>query len=134
MAIWAYVGGLEHFGRPANHVWPILLGIGGHMANSMMVGVVFVAVLAALRPRNDLTPIMLGVAYALGLWSLMRYVLLPLNGGEDDLFTTNLVSPQWVWWVAHAALGMTAGIVYDVVRRLGTRPHPRREEELLRAA
>lgn len=136
MAIWAYVGGIEHFGQPANHVWPIVLGIGGHMMNSMMVGVVFVSILAALRPRNDLTPIMLGVAYALGLWALMRYVLLPLNGGEDDLFTTDLVSPQWVWWVAHAALGMTAGVVYDIVRRLGTRPlpRPRTEEELLRAA
>jgi hypothetical protein len=135
MAIWSWVAGIEHFGEPRNHIWPILLGLGGHMVNSMLVGVVFVALLAALRPRDDLTPIMLGLAYGLGLWALMRYVILPLNNGEEQLFTTDLVSPQWVWWVAHAALGMTAGIVYDVVRRLGTSPRTRvREEELLRAA
>lgn len=36
--------------------------------------------------------------------------------GEDDLFTTDVVSPQWVWWLALAVLGMTAGLVYDVAR------------------
>jgi hypothetical protein len=47
----------------------------------------------------------------------MRYVLLPINGGEDRLFTMSLVSPQWVWWVAHAALGMTVGMVAAVALR-----------------
>jgi hypothetical protein len=112
MGIWAYIGGLNYFGHPANHIWPIVLGIGGHLMNSMVVGVLFVSVLAVLRPRDNVTPIMLGVAYALGLWALMRYVLLPLNAGEDKLFTTDLVSPQWVWWVAHIALGTTLGLVY----------------------
>ena len=136
MAIWAWVAGIEHFGEPANHIWPILLGIGGHMMNSAMIGIVFVTLMTALRPRGDITPIMIGVAYGLGLWALMRYVVLPLNAGEERLFTTDLVSPQWVWWVAHAALGMTAGIVYDVVRRLGTSPvaRVRADEEALRAA
>ena len=22
MGIWAYIGGLNHFGQPANHIWP----------------------------------------------------------------------------------------------------------------
>ena len=122
MAIWSWVAGLEHFGTPSNHVWPILLGLGGHMANAMVVGVVFAALLTALRPRNDLVPIMLGVAYGLGLWAVMRYGILPLNAGEDDLFTKDLVSPQWVWWLAHGVLGMTAGLVYDVARRLVLQP------------
>jgi hypothetical protein len=136
MAIWAWVAGSEHFGEPANHIWPILLGIAGHMTNSMMIGIVFVSALSALRVRGELTPIVLGVAYVLGLWALMRYVVLPLNAGEARLFTTDLVSPQWVWWVAHAALGMTAGIVYDVSRRLGRTPvsRVRADEESLRAA
>lgn len=117
MAIWSWVAGLEHFGTPSNHVWPILLGIGGHMANAMMIGVVFAALMTALRPRSDLVPVMAGVAYGLGLWAIMRYGVLPLNAGEDDLFTKDLVSPQWVWWLAHGVLGMTAGLVYDVARR-----------------
>jgi hypothetical protein len=45
MGIWAYIGGLDHFGHPANHIWPILLGLGGHMMNSMIIGIVFVALM-----------------------------------------------------------------------------------------
>lgn len=62
----------------------------------------------------------IGTAYGLGLWAFMCYVFLPLNegDGEDDLFTTDLVSPAWVWWVVYAALGMTAGLYFDVVRRI----------------
>jgi hypothetical protein len=71
--------------------------------------------------RNPPGVLMLGTAYGVGLWALMRYVLLPINTPEDRLFTTGLVSPQWVWWVAHVALGMTAGLVYLLVgqRQLG---------------
>ena len=87
--------------------------------NSVLIGIVFAALITALRPRGDLTPIMVGVVYGLGAWALMRYAILPLNRGEDDLFTTDLVSPQWVWWVAHGVLGMTAGLVYDIARRVG---------------
>jgi hypothetical protein len=119
MAIWAWVGGIDHFGEPANHVGPIILGLGGHMMNSVMIGIVFAALLTALRPQGTLAPVMLGIAYGLGAWAIMRYAILPLNGGEDDLFTKDLVSPQWVWWLAHGALGMTAGVVYDVARRVG---------------
>lgn len=133
MAIWAWVGGIEHFGQPENHVGPIILGLGGHMANSMMVGVMFAVtatvVVSLLERRKDLdprvldlAPIMLGVGYGLGLWAIMRYAILPLNEGEDDLFTTSLVSPAWVWWLAHAVLGMTAGMVFVVARRILRQP------------
>lgn len=115
MAIWAWVAGIEHFGQPANHVGPIMLGIGGHMMNSMIAGIVFVSLMRALR--NPPGVFMLGTAYGVGLWALMRYVILPLNQGEDDLFTKSIVSPQWVWWLAHVALGMTAGLVYLVFGR-----------------
>jgi uncharacterized membrane protein YagU involved in acid resistance len=120
MAIWSYVAGLDHFGQPANHVGPIVLGIGGHMLNSMVVGIVFVALMRTLR--NPPGALMLGTAYGVGLWALMRYVLLPLNTPEDRLFTTSAVSPQWVWWVAHVALGMTAGLVYATVGRRRVQP------------
>jgi len=36
---------------------------------------------------------------------------------DKVLFTHSLVSPLWVWWIAHAALGMTASLVYDVARQ-----------------
>lgn len=119
MAIWAWVGGVEHFGSPGNHVGPIILGLGGHMMNAMMLGVGFAILMSILKPRDDLSPIMIGVAYGVGVWVVMRYIILPLNAGEDDLFTTSIVSPQWVWWFGHAVLGMTSGAVYVLARRAG---------------
>jgi hypothetical protein len=44
-------------------------------------------------------------------------VLLPINTPEDKLFTTGLISPPWVWWIAHLALGTTIGLVYVLLDR-----------------
>ena len=124
MAIWSWVFGQEHFTQndPGAHVWPVILGMGAHMVNAMMFGIMFAAFMYLLRPRSDLVPIMVGLAFGLSSWAIMRYGILPLNAGEDDLFTKDIVSPQWVWWVAHAVMGMTAGIYYVVMRRLGFMP------------
>lgn len=101
-----------------DHVGAIVLGIGAHMVNSMMVGAAFALLLAyVVRARGVMTPVVLGVGYGLVIWVVMRYVLLPLNDGEATLFTTDTVSPQAVWWLSHAVLGMTAGIYYYLVNR-----------------
>jgi hypothetical protein len=138
MAIWAWIVGLDHFGQPANHVGPILLGLGGHMLNSMIAGVVFVALLTAARLRNDLLAVVLGVAFGLVLWVIMRYGILPLRDSTKALFTTSMVSPQWVWWLAHGLFGLTVGMVYAAVRRARLRPSarvsPRAREDAPRVA
>src|SRR4051794_38541989 len=59
MAIWAYVGGLNHFGHPGNHIGPIVLGIGGHMMNSIFVAVVFVGPVRVLKkPPPAVAPVL----------------------------------------------------------------------------
>jgi uncharacterized membrane protein YagU involved in acid resistance len=118
MGIWAYIGGLNHFGRPADHIGPIVLGIGGHMLNAIVVAIVFVALLRGLR--NPPGAVILGAAYGAALWALQRYVLLPINTPEDKLFTTGAINPQWVWWISHLILGTTIGLVYLLLER--TRP------------
>jgi hypothetical protein len=147
MAIWAWVGGRNHFGTPSNHVGPIILGLGGHMMNAMMFGIMFSAVAAGmatfLRRRGassgsiDMMGLMFGVAWGLVAWVVMRYGILPLRASrEADLFTKAVVSPQWTWWLAHAALGMTAGMVFVIARRIGTQPAVtlHRRQEFQRAA
>jgi hypothetical protein len=125
MGIWAYIGGLDHFGHPANHVWPILLGIGGHMMNAILVGIVFVALMRILR--NPPGALLLGTVFGVGLWVLQRYVFLPINTPEGKLFTTSTISPQWVWWLAHVALGTTLGLVFVLLgRRQLAEPGPQR--------
>src|SRR4051794_6542605 len=115
MGIWAYIGGINHFGRPVDHIGPIVLGIGGHMLNAIVVAVVFVVLMRVLR--NPPGAVILGAAYGAGLWALQRYVFLPISTPEDRLFTTGLISPPWVWWIAHLALGTTIGLVYMLLDR-----------------
>lgn len=118
MAIWAWVAGVDNFGAPGDHVGAIVLGIAGHMVNSMMIGAAFALLMTyAVKAHDAVTPVVVGVIYGLALWVAMRYVILPLNTGEASLFTTDRVSPQSIWWLSHAVLGMTAGIYYDIVTR-----------------
>ncbi len=129
MAIWAWLFGFEHFGEPANHVWPIVLGMGVHMMNSAIVGIGFVAFMRVLRPTAMMVAVPVGVAYALTIWIVNRYVVAPINDGEAVLFTTDLVSPEWVWWLAHAALGMTAAVFYHYAARRKARRVGRRQAQ-----
>src|SRR3954463_14735429 len=116
MAIWAYVGGLNHFGHPGNHIGPIVLGIGGHMVNAIFVAILFMALMRILKDPPGAVALVLGIAYGLGLWALQRYVTLPISKPEDTFFTTAIVSPQWVWWLAHLALGTGIGGGYVLLR------------------
>jgi hypothetical protein len=65
MAIFAYVGGLDHFGHPANHIGSIVLGIGGHMMNAIFVTIVFVALMRILKDPPGAVALALGIAYGL---------------------------------------------------------------------
>jgi len=93
-----------------------VLGIGGHMMNAIFVTIVFVAVMRILKDPPVAAALGLGIAYGLGLWALQRYVTLPISKPEDTLFTTGAVSPQWVWWLAHLALGTGIGWGYVLLR------------------
>ena len=130
MAIWAYIGGLNHFGDPGNHIGPIVLGIGGHMMNAIFVTIVFVALMRVLKDPPVAVALGLGIAYGLGLWALQRYVTLPISKPEDTLFTTGIVSPQWVWWLAHLALGTGIGLGYVLFRGRLAVALPRRVHEM----
>jgi hypothetical protein len=137
MGIWAWLAGPNYFGQPADHIWPIILGLGGHLVNSIVAGVIFVALLTAARIRNDGVAIVLGVAYGLLLWVISRYGLLPLRDSTKALFTTSMISPQSVWWLAYGLFGLTLGSAYAVVRRTRMRPLARvlrLHEEVRRAA
>ena len=130
MAIWAYIGGLNHFGHPGNHIGPIVLGIGGHMMNSIFVTIVFVALMRILKDPPAAVALGFGIAYGLGLWALQRYVTLPISKPEDTLFTTARVSPQWVWWLAHLALGTGIGLGYVLLRGRLAVVAPRRVRDM----
>ncbi len=113
MAIWAFVVGRDQFGVPSDHVGAIILGMGGHLANSMMLGVAFTLLMATLvKSQGVMAPLALGTMFGVAVWVVMRYLVLPLNDGTADLFAGATVSPQWLWYLAHAVFGMTLGLVY----------------------
>ena len=113
MAIWASVAGRDQFGAPSDHVGAIVLGMGGHLANSMMLGVAFALLMAVLvKTHGVMASAALGTMFGIAVWIVMRYLVLPLNDSTADLFTGGAVSPQWLWYLAHAAFGMTLGLIY----------------------
>ncbi len=132
MATWAWISGLNHFGEPGNHIGPIFLGFGVDLVYALIAGVIFavilVALMGAVRMRDDLgtdlSTVGLGIAYGLVLWVIMRYGILPLRDSTKALFTTSLVSPQWVFWLAGALFGMTIGLVCVAARRAAARMRP----------
>jgi hypothetical protein len=49
---------------------------------------------------------------------VLRYIIVPLNSGEEKLITTSAVSPQWFWWLSLFAIsGIALGVSYDAERR-----------------
>ena len=113
MAIWAFVAGSDQFGAPSDHVGAIVLGMGGHLANSMMLGVAFALLMAVVvKKQGVMASVALGTMFGIATWVVMRYLVLPLNAGTADLFTGAAVSPQWLWYLAHAAFGMTLGLIF----------------------
>jgi hypothetical protein len=67
---------------------------------------------------GDGVALVAGIVFALVVWVIVRYAIVPLNGGEDTLITTSAISSQWYWWLSFAILGLGLGAWYDAERRL----------------
>jgi hypothetical protein len=96
--------------------WPVVLGVGGHMMNSMMIGVVGVALLAAVLGRrpSPIAAVMQGVVFGL----LMEVVIIHLIVNPiQDVNTLYTSTPEWSWWASHAIFGMTLGMVASLLLR-----------------
>lgn len=57
------------------HATPFILGLIGHMMNSVIIGAVFVAIVRALRPGPGVA-VVAGTAYGLVVYGVMYWVLL----------------------------------------------------------
>jgi hypothetical protein len=120
MAMWSWVFGIQHYTRnsPGDHVWPVILGIVGFIALTAILGIVFAGLMALTRTTSDATTLVAGIIFALVVWAVVRYAIVPLNDGEENLITTSAVSSQWFWWVSWAVLGLGLGVSYDAERRM----------------
>jgi hypothetical protein len=93
------------------HVVPFILGLMGHMMNSIVIGAIFVALVRAARPSATVTA-MGGVVYGLVVYALMYWVLLRhvftlwAAPGVQSFLSSN---PEWAWIVGHLVFGMVLG-------------------------
>jgi hypothetical protein len=106
--------------------WAVVLGIGGHMMNSMMLGVVGVALLVAVLGRrpSPILAVMQGVVFGLILEVVIVHLIVNPIQDVNTLYTS---TPEWSWWVSHAIFGMTLGLLGSLLlrRRAGSDDQPR---------
>jgi hypothetical protein len=115
-AIWAPPQGIaQAIGIGPNghdfHIVPLILGLMGHMMNSVILGAVFVALARAMK-FSPMMLVVLGAMYGLLVYAVLYHVLLPgvfslwASAGVHS-FTSTV--PTWAWVIAHMLFGMTLG-------------------------
>ncbi len=90
--------------------WPVALGLGGHMMNSMILGVIGVGLaVTILGPRlNTLTAMAFGMMFGIVLEIVIVNLIINSIQNPNLLYTS---TPEWSWWAAHIMFGATVGLV-----------------------
>ena len=119
-AIWSVVFGVHHF-HGSFHLIPVLGGVVAHMGNSMMLGILGVALLIAILGRrpNPAAAVVLGAAYGIAIDAIL------INGivNTQKIQTLYSATPHWSWWVAHGIFGITLGLLSSVLLRRNNAKH-----------
>ena len=112
--IWSVVFGVHHF-HGSFHFVPVFGGIVGHMGNSLILGLMGVALLTAfLGPRPNLVAAaVLGAAYGI----VVQAILISWIINTQKIQTLYSSTPHWSWWVGHGIFGMTLGLLAGVLLR-----------------
>jgi hypothetical protein len=125
--LWAPPQGIAQsigIGSPGHNFQPIPLVVGlmGHMMNSIVLGVVFIAIARALR-LNGPTAVIGGMVYGVLVYAAMYWVLLRgvLSATSASFLSAN---PEWSWIAAHLMFGVVLGALaaYGPLRILVAQP------------
>jgi hypothetical protein len=110
--IWSVVFGVHHF-HGSFHLIPVLGGVVGHLGNSLILGIVGVAVLTAILGRrpNPAGAVVLGVAYGIAVEAILIHGIV----NTQKIQTLYSSTPHWSWWVGHGIFGATLGLVSSVL-------------------
>lgn len=107
---------------------PFVAGLMGHMMNSIVLGIIFIAIARALRLRGA-TSVIGGMVYGLVVYGAMYWVLLRglLASSSASFLSAN---PEWSWVAAHLMFGVVLGalVAYGPLRDPhleATAPSPR---------
>jgi hypothetical protein len=119
-AIWSVVFGVHHF-HGSFHLIPVLGGVVAHMGNSLILGILGVALLTSIlgdRP-NPAAAGVLGAAYGIAVDAIV------INGivNTQEIQTLYSATPHWSWWIAHGIFGITLGLLGSVLLRRRNAEH-----------
>jgi hypothetical protein len=121
--IWSVLFGVHHF-HGSFHLIPVFGGIVGHMGNSLIIGIMGVALLTAVLGRrpNVVAAVVLGAAYGIAVEAILINWII----NTQKVQTLYSSTPHWSWWVGHAILGVTLGLLSSVLLRRSNleRPEP----------
>jgi uncharacterized membrane protein YagU involved in acid resistance len=121
--LWAPPQGIAQsigIGSPGHNfqLVPLVVGLIGHMMNSIVLGVIFIAIARALR-LHGLSAVAGGMAYGVIVYVAMYWVLLRgiLNSTSASFLSSN---PEWSWIAGHLMFGVVLGALaaYGPLRTL----------------
>ena len=97
---------------------PFVVGLMGHMMNSIVLGVIFIAIARSLRLQGPLA-VLGGMVYGVIVYAAMYWVLLRgvLSSTSASFLSAN---PEWSWMAAHLMFGvmLAALAAYGPLRTL----------------
>jgi hypothetical protein len=118
--IWSVAFGVDHF-HGSFHLIPVFGGIVAHLGNSLILGILGVALLIAILGRrpNPAAAIVLGAAYGIAVDAIL------INGivNTQKIQTLYSAAPHWSWWIAHGIFGITLGLLSSVLLRRNNAKH-----------
>ena len=119
--IWSVVFGVRHF-HGSFHFIPVFGGIVGHMGNSLILGIMGVALLTAILDRrpNPVAAAAIGAAYGIAVEAIVINWII----NTQKIQTLYSSTPHWSWWVGHAIFGATLGLLSSVLLRSNNLQRP----------
>jgi len=121
--LWAPPQGIAQsigIGSPGHNfqLVPFVAGLIGHMMNSIVLGVIFVAIARTLRLQSY-AAVVGGMVYGVIVYAAMYWVLLRgvLSSTSASFLSAN---PEWSWIAAHLMFGVVLGALaaYGPLRTL----------------
>jgi len=91
-------------------VVPLVVGLMGHMMNSIIFGLIFLAIAVALKLRG-VAAVVVGMMYGIVVYAAMYWLVLRnLLSGTSGLFLS--ANPEWSWVLGHLMFGLVLGLLF----------------------
>ena len=101
--------GLGHQGHDFQVV-PFIVGLMGHMMNSIIFGLIFLAIAVALMLRG-IAAVVVGMMYGIVVYAVMYWLVLRnlLSETSGSFLSAN---SEWSWILGHLMFGIVLGLLF----------------------